>query len=390
MSAQVASRPGAPPTSMLGRSTCTFVLVGDLHLTDVPTPAARRLAALAGTLAAHADTGRGSVSLVLMGDVFDLVQVGAGTHAQLDGRLAQGDPVALAKLERIARANGVAFSALGSIALAGGTVELLAGNHDGELARPAVQKRIRDLLLPPGAPAAARARISFHPFALYRSGVLYAEHGHRYHAINASPPALRAHLDGADEPIGRPLGSLLTAIRSSSHSQSVARARAREAARLAPALARSLARALAARQRPPARTIGGDAQLLADVAEATGLPERAVAAIDRLPPPEVGIRRMLGLTVPAAPNMARAAGKVHAALLAEGAATPFYCFGHTHVADRRPLDEDAAVEYLNGGAFGLGADSIRKHTYVIVKQRPGKAPLARLCDAGDGPDAPSR
>jgi UDP-2,3-diacylglucosamine pyrophosphatase LpxH len=366
------------------------VLVGDLHLTDVPTPAANRLAALAGTLAAHADTGRGSVSLVLMGDVLDLVQVSSGTHAQLDGRLAHGDPVALAKLERIARANGVAFSALGRIALAGGTVELLAGNHDQELARPAVQKRIRDLLLPPDAPAAARARIAFHPFALYRSGVLYAEHGHRYHAINASPPALRAHLDGADERIGHPLGSLLTAILSSapSDSQGVARARAREAARLVPALVRSLARALAARQRPPARTIGGDARLLAHVAEATGLPARAVAAIDRLPPPEVGIRRMLGLTVPDEPNMARAAREVHAALSAEGAATPFYCFGHTHVADRRRLD--AAVEYLNAGAFGLGMDSTRSHTYVIVKQRPGKAPLARLCDAGDGPDAPSR
>ena len=389
MSAQTASRAGAAPARTPQRTrTHTFVVVGDLHLTDVPTSAAGRLAGLAGTLAARADSGRGSVSLVLMGDVFDLVQVGSGMHAQLGGRLAQGDPVALDKLERIARANGEAFSALGRIALAGGTVELLAGNHDPELARPAVQKRIRDLVLPRDAPLAARARIAFHPFALYRPGVLYAEHGHRYHAINASPPALRAHLEGADEQIGHPLGSLLTAILSSSERD--ARARARETARLAPALLRSLARALAARQHPPARTIGGDERLLAHVAETTGLPERAVAAIDGLPPPEVGIRRMLGLTVPDEPNMARAARAVHAVLAAESVDAPFYCFGHTHVADRRSLGAAGAAEYLNAGAFGLGADSARSHGYVIIKERPGKAPLARLCDAGDGPGAPSR
>jgi hypothetical protein len=389
VTAEAASRPGAAPVRLPHRTrTHTFVVVGDLHLTDVPTPAAGRLAGLAGTLAARADSGRGSVSLVLMGDVFDLVQVGSGLHAQLDGRLAQGDPVALAKLERIAQANGEAFSALGRIALAGGTVELLAGNHDPELARPAVQRRIRDLVLPRGAPVAARARIAFHPFALYRPGVLYAEHGHRYHAINASPPALRAHLEGADEQIGHPLGSLLTAILSSAESD--ARARAREAAHLAPALLRSLARALAARQHPPARTIEGDERLLADVAEMTGLPARAVAAIDRLPPPEVGIGRMLRLSAPDEPNMARAAREVHAVLAAESAETPFYCFGHTHVADRRALGAPGAAEYLNPGAFGLGADSGPSHGYVIIKQRPGKVPLARLCDAGDGSGAPGR
>ena len=364
------------------------MLVGDLHLTDVPTPAAQRLAEVAGTLAARADTGRGSVSLVLMGDVFDFVQVGSGTRDMLDGRLAQGDPETLAKLERIARANGEALTALGRIALAGGTVELLAGNHDRELARPAVQKRIRDLALPPDAPAAARARIAFHPFAIYIPGVLYAEHGHRYHAINASPPALRAHLDGTDERVDHPLGSLLTAIQAGA--QRDARARAREAAQLAPALLGSLARALAARQRPPARTIEGDQRLLAEVAETTGLPVSAVSAIDRLAPPEVGLRRMLGLAASDEPSMARAARDVHAALSAAAVAAPFYCFGHTHVADRRALDADASAEYLNAGAFGLEADATRAYRYVVVKQRPGKAPLARLCDAGDGPDAPSR
>jgi hypothetical protein len=360
------------------------VLVGDTHLTDVATAASRRLARLVDALAARAADGRGSLSLVLMGDTVDLVQVADGSGGQLGGRLAHSDRAACAKLDRIARVHGELFSALGRLVRAGSSIELVTGNHDQELARPAVQEHLRGLALAAGAPAAERARIAFHPFAFHVPGVLYAEHGHRYHAINAAPPALRAHLEGADEPTTRPLGSLLTALAFST-SLLHARARARESARLAPALLRGLSRALLAHQRPPARTIGRDRGLRARVARSTRLPEAAVAAIDRLAPPEVGIRRLLHLAVPSEPNMLRAARNVHGALLAEGAATPFYCFAHTHTADRRPLD--AAAEYLNAGAFGLDPDGARGHGYIVVRQRPGRTPLARLCDAGDGPGA---
>jgi UDP-2,3-diacylglucosamine pyrophosphatase LpxH len=363
------------------------VLVGDLHLTDAPSPVTHRLARLADTLAARATRGRGSVSLVLMGDIVDLVQVADGSRDPLGGRLAHGDRVACAKLDRIAAEHRELFSALGRLAQAGGRVELVTGNHDQELARPAVQEHVRDLSLAADAPVSVRTRIAFHPFAFYRPGVLYAEHGHRYHAINSAPAALRAHLDGVDEPIRHPLGSLLTALTCAAPSL-VARARARESARLAPALLRGLVTALLARQRPPARAIRGDRRLLARVAASTRLPEAAVAAIDRLAPPEAGIRRMLRLSVPGEPNMLRAARRVHAALVAAGAATPIYCFGHTHTADRRPLDEAASAEYLNAGAFGLPQDAARCHGYIVVRQRLDGTPLARLCDAGDGPDAP--
>jgi UDP-2,3-diacylglucosamine pyrophosphatase LpxH len=365
-----------------------LVLVGDLHLTDVATPVTRRLARLANTLAARAADGRGSVSLVLMGDTVDLLQVGDGSRDPLGGRLAPGDPVACCKLDRIAAVHGELFSALGRLARAGGSVELITGNHDQELARPAVQEHLRGLALGADAPVAARARIAFHPFAFYLPGVLFAEHGHRYHAINAAPAALRAHLEGADEPISHPLGSLLTALSgAASLLDTHARARVREAVRMAPSLVRALATALLARQRPPARTIRGDRALLARVAESTGLPPSAVAAIDRLAPPEAGIRRMLHLSVPGEPNMLRAARGVHAALRTGGAATPFYCYGHTHAADRRPIDAAASAEYLNAGAFGLIPGAARAHGYIVVRERPDGAPLARLCDAGDGPGA---
>jgi UDP-2,3-diacylglucosamine pyrophosphatase LpxH len=360
------------------------VLVGDTHLTDVATAASRRLAQLVDTLAARTRERRGSLSLVLMGDIVDLIQVADGSGGSLGGRLAQSDRAACAKLDRIAGAHGELFSALGRLARAGGGVELVTGNHDQELARPAVQEHLRGLALAADAPAATRARIAFHPFAFHVPGVLFAEHGHRYHAINAAPPALRAQFEGADEAITRPLGSLLTAFACGT-SFLDARARAREGARLAPALLRGLATALLARRRPPARTIGRDRGLLARVARSTRLPEAAVAAIDRLTPPEVGLRRLLHLAVPDEPNMLRAARNAHGALLAEGAATPFYCFGHTHSAERLPLD--AAAEYLNAGAFGLNPDGTRGHGYIVVRQRPDRVPLARLCDAGGGPGA---
>jgi UDP-2,3-diacylglucosamine pyrophosphatase LpxH len=362
------------------------VLLGDLHLTDAATPAALRLARLADTLTARAANGRGCVSLVLMGDIVDLIQVADGSGDPLGGRLSHGDLVACAKLDRIAAVQGALFSALGRLALAGGGVELVTGNHDQALARPAVQEHVRALALGADAPTAARERIAFHPFAFHLPGVLFAEHGHRYHAINAAPAALRAHLEGADEPISHPLGSLLTALRCATPLL-VARARAREVARIGPALLRGLVTTLLARQRPPARTIRRDPALLARVAESTRLPEAAVAAIDRLAPPEVGFRRMLRLGVPSEPNMLRAARGVHAALLTAGAATPFYCYGHTHAADRRPLDGAASAEYLNAGAFGLNTNAPRGHGYIVVRERPGRAPLARLGDAGDGPGA---
>jgi UDP-2,3-diacylglucosamine pyrophosphatase LpxH len=360
------------------------VLVGDLHLTDVATPATCRLADLVDTLTIRAWAGRGAVSLVLMGDVFDLVQVADRRRAPPGVRLAQDDGAVQAKLDRIAGVHAELFSALGGLALAGGSVELVIGNHDQELARPAVQEHLRGLALAADAPAAARARIAFHPFAFHVPGVLYAEHGHRYHAINAAPPALRAHLEGADEPTTKPLGSLLTAFTYGTCLLD-ARARAREGARLAPALQRGLATALLARQRPPARTIGRDRALLARVARSTRLPEAAVAAIDGLAPPEVGILRLLHLAARDEPTMLRAARNVHDVLVREGVATPFYCFGHTHTADRRPLDP--AAEYLNAGAFGLNPDGGPGHGYVVVRQRPDGTPLARLCDAGDGPGA---
>jgi hypothetical protein len=91
--------------------------------------------------------------------------------------------------------------------------------------------------------------------------------------------------------------------------------------------------------------------------------------------------------MPDEPCMLRAARNVHGVLLTEGAATPFYCFGHTHRADRRLLDPAASAEYLNAGAFGLNRDDTRGHGYIVVRQRRGRTPLARLCDAGDGPGA---
>jgi UDP-2,3-diacylglucosamine pyrophosphatase LpxH len=387
---QIAERPGTAPAIDPDRtSTRTLVLVGDLHLTDSASPVTHRLARLADTLTARALRGHGLVSLVLMGDSVDLVQVADGSRDPLGGRLAHGDHVACAKLDRIAAVHGELFAALGRLALAGGSVELVTGNHDQELARPVVQEHVRDLSFAAAAdaPAPARARIGFHPFAFHVPGLLYAEHGHRYHAVNAAPPALRAHLDGADEPVRHPLGSLLTALACAAPSLD-ARARVRVRARLAPALLRGLGTTLLARQRPPARAIRGDRRLLARVAESTRLPEPAVAAIDRLAPPEAGIRRLLRLASPGAPNMLRAAGRVHAALVAADAATPLYCFGHTHVAEHQTLDGAASAEYLNAGAFGLPRDAARCHCSIVVRQRSEGAPLARLCDLGDGPDTP--
>jgi UDP-2,3-diacylglucosamine pyrophosphatase LpxH len=134
-----------------------LAIVSDLHMATPEAPGGdpfaddRAFAQLLGALADRCIRTR----LVLLGDTFDLVLAGSGG------------------LDAVAAAHAAVFDALAAFAAAGHEIEVVPGNHDGDLMRPAAQERLRELLSAP---------IAFPPWVVLVPGVLYAEHGEQRHA----------------------------------------------------------------------------------------------------------------------------------------------------------------------------------------------------------------
>jgi UDP-2,3-diacylglucosamine pyrophosphatase LpxH len=145
--------------------------------------------------------------LVLLGDLLDFLQVELGPPPPADRELDTSEATTLRKLERIALGHGEFFAALGRFAAAGFPVDVVVGNHDIELLRPATQRRFVELVVArSGCPGAADA-ISFHPWIYLVPGLLYAEHGHQYDDVNSFLTQLEPFLDGDPDRIDLPLGS---------------------------------------------------------------------------------------------------------------------------------------------------------------------------------------
>jgi UDP-2,3-diacylglucosamine pyrophosphatase LpxH len=140
--------------------------------------------------------------LVILGDFIDFLQVWHGDPAHG----VSSSAASVTKLERVAAGHPAVFAALGRVLTAGHHIDLVIGNHDVEFVWPDVQRRLRELI---GCHTRADVEtgITIHPWFLYVPGVLYAEHGHQYEAVNSFFAPL-APWDPADESeIDLPLGS---------------------------------------------------------------------------------------------------------------------------------------------------------------------------------------
>jgi UDP-2,3-diacylglucosamine pyrophosphatase LpxH len=360
--------------------TRRIVIVSDLHMAAPGGPVADPFTeddAFAALLASLARDGP-PTRLVLLGDTFDLV-LAAGA---LRGRRRR-DPVAaaLGALDEVAEAHPRVLGSLAAFAAAGHPIDLVPGNHDIELLRPAVQQRLRALLAGRGGDGTHLRELAFRPWIVHVPGVLYAEHGQQQHDLNhfrGLPPRATARARTAP-----PVALCLDEAR-------VALARAHGADRAAVVLhaVAPLARAgagMAVGDRGKARA--AHERLVREHAAAVGLPVSALLEIQHgaAPTPARLARRLAA----GGDFMLPAARRVCDALSRADARTAFCVFGHTHRAEDRPLSEGAgAPRYLNAGTWstllrpgreGCG-DRLR---YVEIEHGDGRPPTARLRRAAE-------
>ena len=138
--------------------------------------------------------------LVILGDLFDFLQVELTRPAAPGAEPDSSDAATVAKLDQIARGHPEFFAALSRFVRGGHQLDVVPGNHDVELIRPAVQARFCELL-------GVTEGVTFHPWIFYLPGLLYAEHGHQYDETSSFATPLRPY--HPDEPghIDLPLSS---------------------------------------------------------------------------------------------------------------------------------------------------------------------------------------
>jgi UDP-2,3-diacylglucosamine pyrophosphatase LpxH len=405
-----------------------LILVSDLHLTGETRPSPHEhdpsfaFTQFVEDLRRQLANAGSRIRLVVLGDMLDITR--------LEARIPPGGAVAasIQRLESIANAHAQLFQALGRFVSAGGELDVVIGNHDLDLAHPKVQERfIGRLGVLSGDPGATR--VTFHRWFLYIRDVAYAEHGHRYHDINAVPVPGGSDVPGVHTPAGVPLAAYLESYRKAVSARGSWRMLARELA----TLTGSLVAWTAQRPRRMAGTSPADDSRLRDAAD-TGLDANAILAIDALsahlgaetalrvgrtilgPPVRLVLpygaaagvlalalrgTSLVGPTVTRASDAAltrlirnrrhlwppprstgyalEAAQHLRRALESAGCAVPFYVLGHTHVPTLVALDRPGKpATYLNTGSWTAADRGGRGYPFVRISRIETGHPDAEL------------
>jgi UDP-2,3-diacylglucosamine pyrophosphatase LpxH len=284
-----------------------------------------------------------SADLLLLGDALDFLEArprATGARKRID----TSEGAARATLDWIGRRHAPFFAAIGRFAAEGHRVHVVPGNHDVELLRTGAQARFRELVGAASGDRTGAGSVTFHPWIFHVPGLLYAEHGHQYHDINAVNTLLRPEQPSRPERLALPLASYLAEGRSRFAVHAV-----RHAVTLS---SPSLARRRAAYRR----------EALTPGAASVDLDAATLAGLDRLSETDAVsiLRRLAKCALRGASNGAtqrndylhRGAAAIDRVLRGAGAGVPHIAFGHTHVAERFSLTETAgAPEYLNCGTW---------------------------------------
>ena len=321
--------------------------------------------------------------LVLLGDTLDFLRV------PVPGALyARNDAEAVGQLDLIAAAHPRVFETLSAMVNDGIAIDVVVGNHDVELARPAVQRRLRTLLRAP-SDTGDHGAVNFHLWGYYAPGLLYAEHGNHYHDINCFQRPLVPFRNGRTErPPAARFGSALRGRNLSG----------------APPLHQIVMDIFSARRLSDAALEEYRDSMLSGYAAEIGLPKSVVRHLDEL-------GRTTALSIAARIARTRLAGgpsfkdlapavaaSVHRVLSTAGCAVPFCVFGHTHVACHLQLPGGVG-QYLNTGTWSTDyrrapnrrqpVSDPRRRTWVELS-RHGRGNLqARLLHWVGGPDPAS-
>jgi UDP-2,3-diacylglucosamine pyrophosphatase LpxH len=359
--------------------TQRLIVISDLHLgsrvgvhigSQERLPEVRRegAAACAAFLRSVVLPAGDRTHLVFLGDMFELRDHPAQNGGPEPATPAGGgldEEWAIHRLGALARAYPDFFEALAACLDAGCHLDIVPGNHDMALARPAVRQCLDELL---GQPAEG-SRLQVHPWLYVVPGLLYAEHGHQHHDLNRFPTVLvPGRFDDPDRDFIAPLAAWHSAAHAPAHggparggpTHSAPPRRVPAFHALAKAILDSRRHEHAARSvayRSAIDTHAGDIGLRADVV--TQLHDlsrfRLTAVALRL------IRKILSRRLRTSPDayLIAAASSAHRLLTRRGLAVPIYAFGHTHHARVVKLDEHAW--YANAGTWsaevrGTGLD----------------------------------
>ncbi|HEU4348817.1 MAG TPA: hypothetical protein VFR35_13650 [Actinoplanes sp.] len=315
----------------------------------------------------------GPYRLVLLGDTFDFLRV--PVTGRRTGLYARNDAEAVGQLETIRTAHPEVFRGLARVLATGAGVDVVVGNHDVELARPALRDRLRTMLSDHGGPPAERARLRFFPWVYHVPGVLYAEHGNHYHDINTfRRPLYPFRRPGVTE---RPPAARLGGLR-----------------RLASGGARAVLRDALADLTPrgplAAAERAGYGEMLTAFADEAGLDRAAVARLHGLGRTSAVriAQRLLAVRLAGRPGyherLPLVAATVHELLGSTGVPASCYVFGHTHAPQHLRLP-DGGASYLNTGTWSTERRGAVGRTWVEIRHGPGRPPRAALLSWMDGP-----
>lgn len=346
------------------------VVLSDLHLGAAATATDDAFISFVEWLTENARRDAGPCRLVLLGDLLDLLHAPAGAR----------DP--LAALDAVAGRHRSALAALGVAAANGVVVDIVPGNHDSELVEADLQERLLTLVADAAGTSTARLRSSFRvrPWFLLVPGVLYAEHGSQYHALNAVADPLAPFGPWS----GRlPLGAVLDGFLGEAELS----ARARALPRVVPAALHALAHR--------GRTDASTAALLNGCAREVGLSPGALATLRGLADDSwAALLRnacaaLLGRTEYVESRQQQAVASIHEILAPEGKGVPVYVFGHTHQIGYRAIHSDGArLLWFNGGAWvnaGYGFLEVNGRAGDVVARLCQWDPVARSALAVSGP-----
>lgn len=349
------------------------VLVSDLHVADGSdrdgfrrdASFSRFIDGLRRRTGADGQTRR----LVFLGDFLDFGRVTPIARGASVSRLP------LDKLDRMVAAHPAVFAALRRLLADGIAVDVVAGNHDVELARPDVQAGLTAFLAGAGGSA-----LCFHRWQLYLPGLLYAEHGHQYHDVNAFSTVVEPWSAGPDGPAEVTIGAVLDR-----HGHAGPPGRHAALATGVVGAAARLVDPRRARRRTAYRR-----RVLPAHARTEGLSPSTAIRLDELSAQYVRAmpRRLADKALasfigrgrsPALHDMERAASAIHGILAAEGAAVPFYVFGHTHRPGRWLILGGGPPAFcLNTGTWSSrGGRADGRPTFVKVSAT-GAGPIASV------------